>query len=388
MEQTQTPTQTPDPVAAVEDHLSRLAAYEPSPIPVISLYLNTQADDRGRDNFMQWVRNELPTRMKTYPAGSVERESYEQDCAKIMEYLTTQVNPSSNAVAIFACAAAGLFETIQLSAPLDQHYLYVYNQPHLYHLSRLSDEYPRYAVLVTNSNLARIFVFGLGQTLQTETVSGEKMQRVQAGGWSQARYQRRVDNAHAAHAREVVAALDKLVSKENINHIIIAAEQQMAPVIEQELGKDIKEKVVDVIKLNWSGSDRSIFDATLERMKQEDTKTDAEKVERLLGEYRAGGMACVGPEETLKALTNGQVHEMLICASLEQNNPEEQEVKPELAPELPDAQGETASDEPRPALLADLLVTKAKQTDAQVTFIQDPELLKPADGVGAFLRWR
>jgi peptide subunit release factor 1 (eRF1) len=39
-------------------------------------------------------------------------------------------------------------------------------------------------------------------------------------------------------------------------------------------------------------------------------------------------------------------------------------------------------------LIADLLVTKAKQTDATVSFIQDPELLKEVDGVGAFLRWR
>jgi peptide subunit release factor 1 (eRF1) len=38
--------------------------------------------------------------------------------------------------------------------------------------------------------------------------------------------------------------------------------------------------------------------------------------------------------------------------------------------------------------LADLLVTKAKQTDARVTFIEDAALLDGIDGVGAFLRWR
>jgi peptide subunit release factor 1 (eRF1) len=38
--------------------------------------------------------------------------------------------------------------------------------------------------------------------------------------------------------------------------------------------------------------------------------------------------------------------------------------------------------------VSDLLVTKAKQTSAIVTFIEDPALLKPVGGVGAFLRWR
>jgi peptide subunit release factor 1 (eRF1) len=36
----------------------------------------------------------------------------------------------------------------------------------------------------------------------------------------------------------------------------------------------------------------------------------------------------------------------------------------------------------------DLLVTKAKQTGATVTFIEDAALLKPVGGVAAFLRWR
>src|SRR6185503_7966153 len=76
--------------------------------------------------------------------------------------------------------------------PRQEHKLYVYNQPHLYHLARLDDAYPRYAALLTDANSARIFVFGLGQTLGTAEVKGKKMQRVKVGGWSQARYQRRV----------------------------------------------------------------------------------------------------------------------------------------------------------------------------------------------------
>ena len=80
-----------------------------------------------------------------------------------------------------------------MNAPLEDNYLYVYNQPHLYHLTRLDDAYPRYAALLTDANTARIFVFGLGETLETEEVKGKKVQRVKVGGWSQARYQRRVE---------------------------------------------------------------------------------------------------------------------------------------------------------------------------------------------------
>ena len=53
-----------------------------------------------------------------------------------------------------------------------------------------------------------------------------------------------------------------------------------------------------------------------------------------------------------------------------------------------DSEGGTKSEEPRQASVPDLLVTKAKQTGATVTFIEDGSLLEPIGGVGAFLRWR
>ena len=99
-------------------------------------------------------------------------------------------------------------------------------------------------------------------------------------------------------------------------------------------------------------------------------------------------MAVVGPQETLEALANGQVEELLISGAPEETHPQPGEVLAILAPEIPDSEGETKSEEPRQASLPDLLVTRAKQTSATVTFIEDAALLESIDGVGAFLRWR
>jgi peptide subunit release factor 1 (eRF1) len=87
-------------------------------------------------------------------------------------------------------------------------------------------------------------------------------------------------------------------------------------------------------------------------------------------------------------LANGQVDELLESAGLEDTYAEHQPIDAILAPEVPDSSGGTESDEPRHVLLADLLVTRAKQTDATVSFIEDVELLKEVGGVGAFLRWQ
>jgi len=89
---------------------------------------------------------------------------------------------------------------------------------------------------------------------------------------------------------------------------------------------------------------------------------------------------------TLEALVNRQVDELLISATLDETHPLSEEVEAILAPESPDAEGGAASEEPRSASLPDLLVTKAKQTAASVTFIEDAALLEAAGGVAAFLR--
>lgn len=378
----------PQATTSIDEHLERLLAFEATTLPVISLYLNTQSDDRGRTNFDSFLRRELIPRSKTYPSGSPERQSFDVDVEKIQTFLSDELKASANGVAIFACGAAELFETIQLNAPLEDNYLYVYNQPHLYHLTRLDDAYPRYAALVTDANNARIFVFGLGETLETEQVKGKKVQRVKVGGWSQARYQRRVENAHASHAKEAIEALDKIVRQDNIKHVILAGDPQMAPVLQEHMPKHLTDKLVDVMKLDLKASDHEVFQATLDRMREEDVKTDAEKVERLLMLYRGRGLAVVGAEATLEALANGQVDELLISAGMEETHAEEEPIEAILAPEVPDSSGGTESDEPRKVLLADLLVTKAKQTDATVSFIEDVELLKEVGGVGGFLRWQ
>jgi peptide subunit release factor 1 (eRF1) len=142
------------------------------------------------------------------------------------------------------------------------------------------------------------------------------------------------------------------------------------------------------MKLDIHASEQDVLTATLKKLHEQEARTAEEKVERLMNQYRARGLAVIGLNETLEALANGQVEELLISGALEESHPQPEEVAAILAPEIPDAAGGTESDDPRQASLPDLLVTKAKQTGATVTFIEDAALLESVGGVGAFLRWR
>jgi len=380
---------TPASITPLSETLEQLARFEPVEFPVLSLYLDLTADQHGRDRYDQFMRKTFAERIKSLPARSSDRESFERDATRIREYLAT-LDPATNGLALFACAgAADFFEAIPLDAPVDQHWLFVGAVPHIYPLARLIDQYPRYAAVVLDTNAARIFVFGLSRVEQAQEVTNEKTRRHQMGGWSQNRYQRHVDHLRIQHIKEVVETLERLVTSEQIPHIVIAGDEVAVPMLRQQLPKSLAEKVVDTIKLERGADDGAVLHATLELLRSKDAVTDAEVVEEMITQWRSGGLGVAGPEATLHALTLGQVDQLVITgtpATLKRVQTLPEGSAPGTV--QVDTSAPQVSADPERDRLADELVTRAEQTSARIRFIENPELLAEVGGVGALLRFR
>jgi len=375
--------------------LERLAAFEPVPFPVISLYLNTQPGQHGRDQHQAFIRKEFKARSRTYEPHSPERESLDRDLERIARYLDTELAPSSNSVAIVACSAADLFETVQMAAPIDQHWLHIGDRPHLYPLARLESQHPRYAAVITDTNAATILVIAAGAVVEEHEINNVKTRWTSQGGWSQARYQRHIVNFHQQHAKEVAETLDRIVRTENIDHIVLSCDEVSLPLLRSQMPKHLEGKIVDNVRLEAHASVDAVVRRTQEVMQRLNERTDREKVETAVGAYRAGGLGVVGPEDTLAALLKGQVDELLITASIQQMQrvPVGQTIGSgndamlaESAVQTVSA-GEAAGSAPEVVRLADELIARAKQTAAKITFVEDPELLKDYGGVAALLRF-
>lgn len=369
-------------------HLDELAAFEPNGSPFISLYLNAEADQHGRDNFEPFVRKEFKARAKAFAPDSLELASFERDAARIKRYLAEDLRPSANGLALFACAGKEIyFKAVQLDVPIKRNQMYVSNEPHLYPLARLIDQHPRYVALVADTNSARLFVFDLGRTLSSETVSNVKLSRTQGRGWSQMRYQRHVDNNHLLHAKEVVEMLERVVREEAADHIILAGDEVIIPLLREQLPPHLADKVIDVLRLDIRTPEHEVLKETLESLREHNIQTDAEKVRHLLDEYRAGGLAVVGARDTLTALYQGQVDELLLSASAQEIVCDEEELETAQMSGQPQAKPSFHSREPH-LVAADMMVTRARLSGSKVTFIEDTALLAGVGGCGALLRYK
>jgi len=343
----------------LREQLDRLASFEAGTGSVISLYIDLRPDQTGqRAPLETFLRNSVDEQGRSL--GAEQRAEFDRAAERILQYVRESLPKSATAAAIFASIAGDFFEAIPLDVPIEQPSMHVAPVPQLYPLARLNDQYPRYAALLLDTNSAELYVFALGAKLRRETVHNEKTRSTKMGGWSQARYQRRAQNFHKQHMKEVVSLLEKVVADEHLNHIVVACDEVAKPYLTAQLPKHLAEKVIDMVNVDVKSiAEHDLLAETMDALRRKDAETDAEHVQRMTDAWRAGGLAVAGIEATTRALDMRQVEELLIAAR-------------------PD----------RVTGPADELVAKAQQNAARIRFIEDENLLADVGGVGALLRFK
>lgn len=380
-------TAIPKEASTPQQLMDRLLKFGAIPAPVVSLYLDARVNEHGKRNFLPFVRKQLSERVKTFPLNSEERASIEEDFVRIMRYLEDGIREPTQGVALFACSALDdYFQVGQFEAHFERNRLLVADRPHLYPLARLIEQYRHYAVVLADTNRAQIFVFSAGRAVEQDEIENVKTKHSQVGGWSQARYQRHTENYHLQHAKEVVETLERTVREEKLEHVVLAGDEAVViPLLREQMSKELEEKVIDVISLGIDTPEHELLEESLAAFRRHDSLTDMQKVEQMLDQFRGDDLAVAGVPDTLAALSNGQVEEMLLVAAADGLKFDEAEVRKVLevygADDIPETLDQRT--------VADELIRRANQMSAaKVTFIEDTTRLKQVGGVGALLRYR
>lgn len=370
--------------------LNKLSTVEASEFPFISVYLNTETNEHGRNNdFNVFLKKQLSEQQSNFEEESEARKSFDADIERINEFVE-KIKPTTSGTAIFACSGADdFFKTVEFNVPFESDGFFVFDKPHLFPLARLIDQNPRFAVVAADTNAAFIYVSQRGRIINQEEIQNEKTNRSEVGGWSQMRYQRHNDEIHQKHAKEVIQELAEIVRQDDIDRIVLAGNEEVTiPLLRQELTKELEDKLVDTIRLDIKTPEKEIIEAAQHAIKQYDTLKDREKIDYLKEQNYDEGFGVTGVAETLRALENGQVQEIYLSAKFDEIEYKEKEVKRVLREYAP---GEKVSDLPNvkePLQIADELIKHALISADDICFIEDENLLKEFGGVGALLRYK
>lgn len=380
--------------------IEKLAAVETSDMPFISIYLNSTVNGQGREEYQAWLKKEFRQKSSEFDKDSNESLSFAEIEKKINSFLENEVEDSANGIAIFSSLKGDFFETAQLDEPFPHNRFFMFSRPHIFPLVRIKEQNPTYLVLWADTNKADIYIFGGENTLDLESeaeakieeIQNEKTNRTQVGGWSQARYQRHVENFHLQHAKETVSEVEKLMRERKIEHLILCGDETgVIPILKEQFSKSAEDKIVSTLNLSQYASEEDIRERTHETMGIEKAVRDAEKVERMFNAAKAAaGLGTIGVEKTLAALSNGQVEELLISSSfnaIRYKNKDVKKVLEDYAVGDDNSNGDELPEVSEKRQIGDELLIRALNSSAKIHFIQDESLLKDAGGVGAVLRY-
>jgi peptide chain release factor subunit 1 len=151
---------------------------------------------------------------------------------------------------------------------------------------------------------------------ESDEVEGQHSQ----GGWSQARYQRHIENVVREHLGAVGGELDKRVRRARGPKLVIFATEELRPEIEGALAQETREAIVGWGTAEAHAGPDQLLELALPYLDQALAAQEEEALERWREAMGTGGRGSAGWQDTLQAATEGRVEELLLADGVEHDD--------------------------------------------------------------------
>ncbi|WP_210649828.1 Vms1/Ankzf1 family peptidyl-tRNA hydrolase [Nocardioides sp. SYSU D00065] len=256
----------------------------------------------------------------------------------------------------------------------------------LLELARAKADDVRYALVRVDRSGADITVAGTVSPAQREMTSEgdhDELTKVKVGGWSQRRYQMRVEDSIERNAETVAKDLDRLAGNERIDLVLLTGDPTSVASVRDQVGTRVADRL-EVLEhgSRAEGASDDLLDDEVAAAVQRCRSGRIDSVLDRLG----GGASVAGVAETVEALRRGEVETLVLLQGVLDDREAYVGPEPLLLGHTADELKAFGVDEPAPAPLAEALVRAAIGQDADLLPLYAPVGLLP-DGVGAVLRF-
>jgi len=284
--------------------LERLARLECDGHPVLSVYLDL---DPSRFPTPAERDTELSALLSRAGAHDADAKSARQAVRDHPELVK-----GAKGIAIFSCAATGALEILPLPEPVAP-LAVVDTVPWLEPLAAMTAT-GDWGVAVISRRAARLFRGGPGGLVQFATVEDELHPRHSHGGWSQARFQRGIEQQVAEHVRHAAELLLRAHQRRPFEQLAIVASDELWPVVEADLHGDLRDRVAGVIRHDLEhAAVEEIALAVGPVVEAAERERERALISRLEDALGTGGAAAAGLDEVLATLREQRVALILLA---------------------------------------------------------------------------
>ena len=300
--------------------LSRLRGMDARGGRVLSLYIGFDSSRMPNLRERRMELDSLLAEVERRYAGHGEvshqsRMALREDVQAVRELLADdrELAPeSTHGLASFCSAPAGICEIVRLAEPVDP--MVVFDErPFLEPLVELSVP-GRWCVLLISRRASRIFTGTRERLIEVADVFDDVHSRHAQGGWSQARYERGIEQEIDEHIRATCAALSKRFERRSFDSLLVAGPAELHNRVERELHPQLRQQLAGYFEIDV---ERATPDEVRRRamplIETEERHREHEELRRLNEGLAPAGHAAAGLDEVLELLNERRVQTLLVA---------------------------------------------------------------------------
>jgi peptide chain release factor subunit 1 len=296
-----------------EADVRTLAGFKGEKAPVTSLYLDV---DGARHVRRKDLLHELDLLLKSVLRDHAGNHSVCKDLKRMEDHVRGGIDRSHvRGLAMFSCSAHGFWKVVELPVAVRSQVV-VNHTPAVRQLETVLDEYERFGVLLADKQRARMFVYELGELIDSSELFEQLPRQEDDGRAVRKDGVRDHVAAHAhAHLRHAADVAFTMLKDDGYERLIIGAADEIGNELEALLHPYVKERVVARCHVRVDASAEEIRQAALEVEAEVERQREADAVARLRDAVGSGVRGVAGLDDTLRALVERRVDVLLVSST-------------------------------------------------------------------------
>lgn len=297
------------------EDVRRLAEYRALRGSAISLYVDLAPTDSPtpRDAITR-VNALLADGQKNGAAQELsheEKEALKRDFARIERYFEHEFErDGAHGLALFCAGLDDLWISLQLPEAVPDG-IKVERDFYLAPLAPLVGRGDGALVTVVNRERGSLYRLRAGRLVEDADLSEEQPRRHDQGGWSQARFQRHIDELAADHFRRVAEEIDRRVRASTGTRLVIACPGEVRAEFEQLLSQEARHALAGWAAVEAHAGPPEVQAAVKPVLARARAEEEAAQLERFREELGRDGRAVGGWAGTLEAASDARVEVLL-----------------------------------------------------------------------------
>jgi peptide subunit release factor 1 (eRF1) len=317
-----------------------------------------------------------------------ERIALREDLERIKSFLLSDDAPykGARALAVFCSTRDDLFETVQLTRPVPGRVV-IDRTPYVEPMIAAAQQL-RWLVVLVNMRAARLLAGSPDRLRERARLDDQVHGRHQQGGWSQANYERSVEDEVDRHLRNIAEIVAKRWEREQFDRLALGGPPEIVPRFAELLGQDVRaHEVPERVEVDIGSATEAQVREAVERLVDEDEKrSEREALDRLAAGVGSGARGAAGLEDAVAALNERRVETLLVDEGFDAQGGSCPTCGLLVAGAADRCPADGSELEPVEHM-REAIVEAAVAQDAEVIVVRHHPDLGPLGGVGAVLRY-